>query len=926
MSVSSLRTPTANAHQTATASGTVFLTEANTEINIPQSLDENPQYVTMYQRQIDRERIMASIGISNDEIEGTKEFNSELALQVEYLKEQDRIKRTNEYRQFLEEQEKLKALKEAREAERSQRLERRWQKMMEKVNFNLPSEDYYTTTPLQPGLNFFISLAMHPRVEELRVNMPNSLLIKDKIYWVHFNTAKQKIVMSDDFLPMEFYNSLKKGKEELTYPAILRTPEELSTFRPEILDWSKLYDKIFKSQLPSSGIIQEYIINTSERPCTTRLHLVNNTRDNKSSSAFAMTNTDCALETYHQGKYCLCSDKHDGIEVYPLYGHALARVESQGRKLLDFIHKAYYLRINEIVIDFVRDRAGNYWILNVKGFKLDESIIVARELRENEEKELSKAARQEHRKSKREERLSSMTCKMCLLSYKSFEMDKVLPFKMLLLYKQHVHRSGRKAIDLGHLRVLAVDFLSHWVRLCSVCYMLVIHEYELIETENKLAECMNVPVKNADFMAKEDYQHPAFLPAELPQWRSILYFHSLEFVKPQLNAMKNLHVHYSLFDVRYSFAVSPDWIKDTCATFNIARLYYFFAALDHSVPRFCETLEMPFRLTRGPDWENCIASGISNPFKDFTGQMEEGTAIHQPFKVLLFRNDEEAVRLRFVVGLACDLPVKIKSLPITITKMYGLYLPEESYFSSDPLPPQWLEIFDPKYSLNYSISALESSEELDANYSPLLSSKEIVSQPLCNTKILHVGVDLNPESKLRTGLTSVRSMDSNIGAFSYHGVTSPHSLISTQRTTRQGLPANSPLDYPKSSASFFKKPKRNSDKSSFPSLKSDTAATLGSPKSRDEFADSCFSLRPSFTMPTSPISITEQNSEVRKPRKTEKSLKVAKTKLKRAIKRHTNTAEKLDKQLKLISLYADVDLKKLGLGAVNKQRSKAKAL
>lgn len=42
---------------------------------------------------------------------------------------------------------------------------------------------------------------------------------------------------------------------------------------------------------------------------------------------------------------------------------------------------------------------------------------------------------------------------------------------------------------------MAVDFLSHWVRVCKLCYMLILAEYELIEVETKLAVIMNVPVK-----------------------------------------------------------------------------------------------------------------------------------------------------------------------------------------------------------------------------------------------------------------------------------------------------------------------------------------------------------------------------------------------------------------------------------------------
>jgi hypothetical protein len=163
---------------------------------------------------------------------------------------------------------------------------------------------------------------------------------------------------------------------------------------------------------------------------------VHNNRDNNSSCTFAITNTAHALSNY-QDKYVLSSDKHDAIEIYPLLGIALSKVESQGRKLLEFIHKTYFIRINEIVIDFVRHREGNYWILNVKGFKPDESITLAREIRQKEEKQLSMTAREELRRNKRKERLCAMTCKMCLFPYKSIEMARSFPSNCCCCTRRH---------------------------------------------------------------------------------------------------------------------------------------------------------------------------------------------------------------------------------------------------------------------------------------------------------------------------------------------------------------------------------------------------------------------------------------------------------------------------------------------------------
>jgi hypothetical protein len=137
--------------------------------------------------------------------------------------------------------------------------------MMNRVNFNLPSGEYYANTLLQPGLNFFMSLITNPRTRELKVNLPNSLFIKDKIYLARYDALQRKLIINTDFLPMDFYSSFKTANADAKFPAIMRTPTDLCGFRPEMLDWSKLYDKVVKSQLPASGV-KEYIVNASERP------------------------------------------------------------------------------------------------------------------------------------------------------------------------------------------------------------------------------------------------------------------------------------------------------------------------------------------------------------------------------------------------------------------------------------------------------------------------------------------------------------------------------------------------------------------------------------------------------------------------------------------------------------------------------------
>lgn len=54
------------------------------------------------------------------------------------------------------------------------------------------------------------------------------------------------------------------------------------------------------------------------------------------------------------------------------------------QKLVAFLQRAYYVKIEEIVLDFIKDRTGKWYLLGCKGFKLDRKILMARELRAKE--------------------------------------------------------------------------------------------------------------------------------------------------------------------------------------------------------------------------------------------------------------------------------------------------------------------------------------------------------------------------------------------------------------------------------------------------------------------------------------------------------------------------------------------------------------
>ena len=70
------------------------------------------------------------------------------------------------------------------------------------------------------------------------------------------------------------------------------------------------------------------------------------------------------------------------------------------------------------------------------------------------------------------------------------------------------------------------------------------------------------------------------------------------------------------------------------------------------------------------------------------------------------------------IGLAKDSEINLKSLPISIFKLGKIYIPQDDYVSSDPLPDIWMEIFEDEYKSNLKETIHDSDAEMALAYTP----------------------------------------------------------------------------------------------------------------------------------------------------------------------------------------------------------------
>ena len=68
-------------------------------------------------------------------------------------------------------------------------------------------------------------------------------------------------------------------------------------------------------------------------------------------------------------------EKEHHFDVYQQTGATLRSMESQTSKLIEFLHRNYPIRIEQSVLDFIRDENNQLWLIGLKHVKVDEAIL-----------------------------------------------------------------------------------------------------------------------------------------------------------------------------------------------------------------------------------------------------------------------------------------------------------------------------------------------------------------------------------------------------------------------------------------------------------------------------------------------------------------------------------------------------------------------
>ena len=638
--------------------------------------------------------------------------------------------------------------------EQEERQKRLYQKLLTSITYDIP-DGYYDNLPLKPGMSFFKALLPSQGQADItvQVRLPRSILIYDNVYEVEPKGSDSLI--TERFKMSDFYKRLSKPEQPSTPVAVRRTPANITDSKCTLLTSPELFEALFKAQLPPIGIFQKLLPAASGKPSITRLFYVTSTRLCKASCSYQITSSSQAIASNTFSKYIVSTDSLGLFEVFKQAGLALKRTVGNGARLVAFLEARLGIKFEEIVLDWV-EIGEKCWLLGCKGFQLDLQMLSARELRLQAELIDPETAAMQ-RKATIEERLAPMHCKLCLLPVKTSEMEHVLPVKLLLLYKHHLARRGKSVMDLSHLRVNTVDYLSHWVRLCDICHMLVLAEYDLFQTELRIGSLLNVPVRPPEIMGNPVYKYPNFMPGNVLQWRVLLHLQSIEWTDAPFPP---LHLYFALLGQVFTYknVIKPDFTRPM--VLNCARLFTYFAPRDRSSLDYMRSIQLIFRFTRKPSWNHPFLTGNCRPLSIFSDPIAQGTDILGKITLPIYNENEIVGIITMAVGHACDQQVNMRSLLTNIERMGSIYLPDPSYMAGQELPISWLEALGGYRGAEKTV-ILDENEELDRQYKPLLSDRQLQSPITSSTKVMHLGVELDSHQgngRHKSPINSVKSV------------------------------------------------------------------------------------------------------------------------------------------------------------------------
>lgn len=604
----------------------------------------------------------------------------------------------------------------------------RWQKLLSKINFEPPSQAYYENLPIKPGFMFWANLVTAPRahINTLKLSIPDTILHADRVYWLETQT-NGFIHCTEDVNFYAFLRKTEAQREKLTGPLAIAAGimrgrgEREDCMQRIVLDWALFRSKMTGREVRPYNMIQQFVRSPGGKPAVLRLFYNRSTRDTAASFAYQIVSLRAEkYEDTELSKRCTVDYTVPGsVEITKASGVALRPLMEAAESLSMYLNRGYNVRIEKIVLDFLKDDTGRLYFSGCKGLILDTATIpqAVRSALSPRSPTTSSAARFSQREATEERQKGSFVrCKLCRMHYGNDDLSHSVSLRMLLLFKVHAAKRVDLPIDTSHLKITTSDLLSQTLRVCPYCYVMVTSEFVLVEMEKDFAAALNIPYREEELEEDERLEiQMQFLPKTFVQWRVLIHLHGLS----NFNVLgEDLSLHVKLNTYRTRFLVQDR--SDSVATLNALKGMYFFARPNKSVRRFLSDFKAEFTVESDTE----ILMTASSPIlSDFPSSLSPKNALIAKKTITLFSPSAEGhCDLVATIGLSCDHICESKYIKVELAKLLDVYLPEEHYCNSDPLPEQWMEHFGQE---PVEVSFEEEFNNANNYYFPTLTAQEV---------------------------------------------------------------------------------------------------------------------------------------------------------------------------------------------------------
>eukprot|EP00347_Sterkiella_histriomuscorum_P013368 403364979 len=472
-------------------------------------------------------------------------------------------------------------------------------KSLKTINFTPINWSRFEGCPLKPGIQFF-KMFSQVKLDALkhlqRIIIPDTLISFDRLTWLKYDFAEKKYsVRSNDFILPFYLRKTKFGieqyhQQEIKWDEPMIIEKRFPPFMNQTLK-SVMNEETFQNYLlnglDSSCVIQNYIRPAfKNKPTFYRIvyrnqnvkqskrkpnygFLLSTKKQNdelkaiKSQIQSKMQKTITNFSHNHQfdqstftSKNIVNMDEPDQFEVYMIRNFQVleSRLEDMAQELVHFISVVYGFRVKQIVIDFIKDYKGVYYLTDVKNFTFDEFDKIRYLHLKNE----NPIIRQQNRIELMQRACMTQKCQLCQQKYRPAYVQNTITTKML--YRLNAHLTKRGVFLLQHLS--KYQFHQEFCRVCDQCNQLVIAELELMEVERLYAIAQNIPSKEFNKIKKDDekkLQVSSLTTNQLTQWRLMFMFKEIkgasqDAVMEQCQS-GSLYLHLKILDFITSFEV-----------------------------------------------------------------------------------------------------------------------------------------------------------------------------------------------------------------------------------------------------------------------------------------------------------------------------------------------------------------------------------